>query len=66
MNPDNKYEIHMQGGGQKEPGRRSPPPPPERRKDIPAYDPQPLTEPPLTESEPPPEQIEPDEGWDRE
>jgi hypothetical protein len=51
MNQDNEYEIRMQGGGQKEP---------ERKKDMPAHDPE-----PLTESEPPPDQIEPDRGWDR-
>ncbi len=60
MNQENEYEIRMQGGGQKEPERR-PPPEPERRKDIPAYEPE-----PLTESEPSPDQIEPDQGWDRE
>jgi len=46
MNPEDKYSIHMQGGDQKEPDKRppSPPPEPERRKDVPAHEPEPLTE----------------------
>jgi len=63
MSQDNEYVIHMQGNDQKEPERRppSPQPTPERRKDIPAYEPE-----PLTESEPIPNHIEPDKGWGRE
>lgn len=63
MNTEDNFKYYMNGEEQKEPDKKppsSPPPPPPSspppgRKDVPAYTP-----------ESPPDQIEPDEGWERE
>ena len=63
MSQYENYTMQMQGGDQKEPEKQPPPipPAPERRRDTPNWEPD-----PLTESEIPPNQIEPDKGWERE
>ncbi|MDG4595164.1 MAG: hypothetical protein P9F75_05655 [Candidatus Contendobacter sp.] len=64
MNQDEDYMLQMQGGGKKDTEKQlPPPPPPERRKDdAPFSEPEPGYE----SWEPPPDEIEPEEGWDRE
>jgi hypothetical protein len=67
MNKDDFQTMFMQGGDKKHDQEKpSPPPePPARKRDD--YDDHSRWNPrPLTESEPPPDTIEPEIGWERE
>jgi len=70
MDKDDLKKILMQGDDRKHDQKKSPPPyspPTEPRREREDYDDHTRKHPtPLTESEPPPDTVEPEEGWERE